>query len=223
MKIGSFYLLKYQLSDLKTHCVLNEEDILKLRKKFEILFIDDEEIAYLENLKSNGFNVTYKTNITDIKDVSAYDIIMCDINGVGEALGKDGASMAAQIKNVYPNKVVISYSAALHSFTYQKTLEFVDKRIPKGTSIEDWLNLLDEIIEENSNPIRVWNKTEQKLLKANISTREIAELESKYVEAIIKEKFNSLEKLSNSGNVIQILKTTIPFLIQILKTIQAGS
>ncbi len=62
-----------------------EEDILKLRKKFEILFIDDEEIAYLENLKSNGFNVTYKTNITDIKDVSAYDIIMCDINGVGEA------------------------------------------------------------------------------------------------------------------------------------------
>lgn len=148
---------------------------------------------------------------------------MCDINGVGEALGKDGASMAAQIKNVYPNKVVISYSAALHSFTYQKTLEFVDKRIPKGTSIEDWLNLLDEIIEENSNPIRVWNKTEQKLLKANISTREIAELESKYVEAIIKEKFNSLEKLSNSGNVIQILKTTIPFLIQILKTIQAGS
>ena len=102
--------------------------------------------------------------------------------------------MAAQIKNAYPNKVVISYSAATHSFTYQKTLESVDKRIPKGTSIEDWLNLLDEIIEENSNPIKVWNKTELKLLKANLSTREIAELESKYVEAIIKKKFNLLEK-----------------------------
>ena len=223
MKIWKFYLLKYQLSDLKTYCAFKEDDILKLRRKFEILFIDDDEIAYLENLKSNGFNVTYKTNITNIKDVSAYDIIMCDINGVGESLGKDGASMAAQIKNAYPNKVIISYSAASHSFTYQKTLESVDKRIPKGTSIEDWLNLLDEIIEENSNPIKVWNKTELKLLKANLSTREIAELESKYVEAIIKKKFNVLEKLSNSEIVIQILKTTIPFLVQILKTIQAGS
>ena len=112
MKIWKFYLLKYQLSDLKTYCTFKEDDILKLRRKFEILFIDDDEIAYLENLKSNGFNVTYKTNITNIKDVSAYDIIMCDINGVGESLGKDGASMAAQIKNAYPNKVIISYSAA---------------------------------------------------------------------------------------------------------------
>ena len=50
-----------QLSDLKTYCAFNEDDILKLRRKFEILFIDDDEIAYLENLKSNGFNVTYKT------------------------------------------------------------------------------------------------------------------------------------------------------------------
>lgn len=222
MKIGNFYLLKYQLSDLKTYCALNKDDILKLRRKFEILFIDDDEIAYLENLKSNGFNVTYKTNITDIKDVSAYNIIMCDINGVGETLGKDGASMAAQIKNAYPNKIVISYSAASHSFAYQKTLESVDKRIPKGTSIEDWLNLLDEIIEENSNPIKVWNKTEQKLLKANISTREIAELESKYVEAIIKKKFNLLNNLSTSRSIIQILKSSIPFLVEILKTIQAG-
>lgn len=222
MKIGNFYLLKYQLSDLKTYCALNKDDILKLRRKFEILFIDDDEIAYLENLKSNGFNVTYKTNITDIKDVSAYNIIMCDINGVGETLGKDGASMAAQIKNAYPNKIVISYSAASHSFAYQKTLESVDKRIPKGTSIEDWLNLLDEIIEENSNPIKVWNKTEQKLLKANISTREIAELESKYVEAIIKKKFNLLDNLSTSRSIIQILKSSIPFLVEILKTIQAG-
>lgn len=62
MKIWKFYLLKYQLSDLKTYCAFKEDDILKLRRKFEILFIDDDEIAYLENLKSNGFNVTYKTN-----------------------------------------------------------------------------------------------------------------------------------------------------------------
>ena len=71
MKRWKFYLLKYQLSDLKTYFAFKEDDILKLRRKFEILFIDDDEIAYLENLKSNGFNVTYKTNITNINDVSA--------------------------------------------------------------------------------------------------------------------------------------------------------
>ncbi len=29
MKIGKVYLLKYQLSDLKTYCAFNEDDILK--------------------------------------------------------------------------------------------------------------------------------------------------------------------------------------------------
>ena len=70
MKIWKFYLLKYQLSDLKTYFAFKEDDILKLRRKFEILFIDDDEIAYLENLKSNGFNVTYKTNITNITNIN---------------------------------------------------------------------------------------------------------------------------------------------------------
>ena len=148
MKIWKFYLLKYQLSDLKTYCAFKEDDILKLRRKFEILFIDDDEIAYLENLKSNGFNVTYKTNITNIKDVSAYDIIMCDINGVGESLGKDGASMAAQIKNAYPNKVIISYSAASHSFLQDK---FPAKNISQEReTLPGGLNGLEYSVKKNS-------------------------------------------------------------------------
>lgn len=87
MKIGNCYFLNHQVSDLKTVYALKDEDLLKLRRQFEILFIDDDEIAYLDNLKNNGFNVTYKPDITDIKDVAAYNIIMCDINGVGKELG----------------------------------------------------------------------------------------------------------------------------------------
>lgn len=33
MKIGSFYLLKYQLSDLKIHCVLQRRRYFKITKK----------------------------------------------------------------------------------------------------------------------------------------------------------------------------------------------
>ena len=222
MKIGNCYFLNHQVSDLKTVYALKDEDLLKLRRQFEILFIDDDEIAYLDYLKNNGFNVTYKLDFTDIKDVAAYNIIMCDINGVGKELGRDGASMAAQIKSAYPNKVVITYSAASHSLTYQRTLESVDKRIPKGTSIEDWINILNEIIEENSDPIKVWNKTVSKLIQANIPTREIALLESKYVDALLRKKFNSLEQLSKSREISQILKTSIPLLIEILKLIHEG-
>ena len=41
MKIWKFYLLKYQLSDLKTYCAFKEDDILKLRpaiKSQQIIF-----------------------------------------------------------------------------------------------------------------------------------------------------------------------------------------
>ena len=44
MKIWKFYLLKYQLSDLKTYCTFKEDDILKLRRKFEILLSTDSKV-----------------------------------------------------------------------------------------------------------------------------------------------------------------------------------
>ena len=51
MKIWKFYLLKYQLSDLKTYFAFKEDDILKLRRKFEILFIDDDAKASIRITK----------------------------------------------------------------------------------------------------------------------------------------------------------------------------
>lgn len=223
MRLGKFYYLKNQISDLQTMCTFKNEDMLKLRHQFDILFIDDDEIPFLEILTNRGFNIRYQQDIEDIRDVSAYNIIMCDINGIGSKLGKDGASLAAEIKKTYPSKNVIAYSAATQDLTNRKYLDMIDRTIPKGTSGDDWSSILDELIEENSNPIKVWKKATKKLLEANVSVREIAELESKYVELIKKKKFSSLESLSETKEISEIIKAASPLLIQVLKLLLGGN
>lgn len=222
MKILNFFYAKYTIEDLTPNQILKQTSLSKLKKQFDVLVIDDDKFPLLNDLKKHEFNITYKEEISDIKDVEAYQIILCDINGVGKFLGSenDGAYLGYQIKNKYPDKIVISYTADTTSIRNQKYLDAVDKKIPKGTSVEDWASLLDEVVLTFGNPIVAWKKTVYKLLEANVATKDIAVLEHKYVKAILNKSLKNLEQLcegtSASSNII---KNSIPLVINILRTI----
>lgn len=225
MKIGDFYYLKYQIADLKDEWILKQTDLSKLKRQFDILIIDDDEFPLLEDLKRHEYNITYKTDISDLKDVASYQIILCDINGVGRFLGSDndGAYLSNQIKKKYPDKIVISYTADNFSPKNQKYLGIVDKIIPKGTSVEDWAALLEETIKMLADPIITWKKIETQLLNANIPTKKIALIEQKYVKYVKKNKLKSLEKLCDGTSEVEnILNASLPIIIKILKTLIAG-
>ena len=220
-KIGNWYHLKYQISDLNGDQILKDISLSKLKKESEILIIDDEEFTLLDDLKKHEFSIEYKSDITSLKDVEQYPIILCDIHGVGKFLGssKEGAYLVYLIKEKYPSKVVISYTADTTSPDSQKYLHYADNVIPKGTSIEDWASLLNDAIKNISNPVNVWKKIQLELIKANVSTRDIACLEDGYVKAIKKGEFDSLKKLNQgeSGIVASIIEIAIHSLIKILK------
>ena len=56
---------------------------LKERKNIKILFVDDEGYD-VEPLKKIGFlDVSKQYEYTKIDDYEKYDIIFCDINGIG--------------------------------------------------------------------------------------------------------------------------------------------
>ena len=225
MNILSFFYLKYQISDLNGLKILQEISLSKLKKTIDILIIDDEEFPLLDDLRKHEFNIVYKEDISDLKDVEAYSIILCDIHGVGKFLGSrnEGAYLVHQIKNKYPSKILISYTADSTSIGNQKFLIDADKVIPKGTSIEDWASILEEAVCNLVDPVRVWKKTEENLFKSDVSTRKIAEIENRYVKAIKNKKYESLSKLfADDSNVAKILKETIPFIIEILMMIKRG-
>ena len=106
MGFPSFFFIKYKLSDLVEVTALQNMTIAELRNKVEILVIDDQDFAAEEYLIKNGFRIVHKRDIDNIRDVSAYAVVLCDIRGVGKNLGstKEGAFV---IKEIIPEVVMI--------------------------------------------------------------------------------------------------------------------
>ena len=186
-----------QVSDLNGESIMNDKSLSQLKKATEILIVDDDAFTYLDALKKHEYNIEYKSDLESLKDVEAYDIILCDIRGVGKFLQSDyeGAYLAKQIKEKYPNKIVISYTANDYDPKFQEYLNYSDSIIAKGTSLEDWSALLDAKIKECVDPVKQWENLRNMLLKEGVSTIKVAQIESKYVGAVKNKNFESIKKM----------------------------
>lgn len=113
-----------------------------------ILFIDDEKFDNVDILKQAGW--IYTKRIKDIKridcdEVKTANIVFVDINGVGATLfpKEQGLGVAAKIKEMYPQKYVVVYSAQpqqLHQF-----LNRVDAILPKDADPYQYISVLENL------------------------------------------------------------------------------
>lgn len=199
------------ISDLNGDVKLKKIPFSELKKRIEILIIDDEEFPYLDTLKKHEYNITQKTDISDLRDVEAYKIILCDIRGVGKFLASEfgGAYLIKQLKEKYPEKTIIAYTASNYDAKFQQFLNYANDTVSKGDfALEDWTSLLDRLLNELSDPQIMWEKARKALTEARVSTLDIAKYESDYVKAIEKGKFESFQKLyenkSDRGSEIML-------------------
>lgn len=115
-----------------------EEKIELMKSRIQILFIDDDKkFKIVQNLKDGGWKLT-KT-VPDIKNVdvpivSKSQIIFVDINGVGILLNLqyEGLDLALMLKQKYPGKKVIIYSANKHSNSFHEAWNVCDYRLEKN-------------------------------------------------------------------------------------------
>ena len=207
-----FYRIPHQIAELNGINLIKDVSSQNRRSKIEILIIDDHEFPFIEDLRRIGFNLNAKKDIDDIRDVESYQIILCDIHGVGKMIQSsfEGAYLAQQIKIKYPEKYIVAYSADPTRMETQKYLNSIDKSIPKETSLEDWGEILDEAIDRLMDPVLIWKKTALYLFEANVATKDIAEMESKYVQAIKKKRFDSVSNIvENYKEVLPIIETFV--------------
>lgn len=88
MRIPQIYIIKNKISDLSDYSALMKAGGVKtLRRNANILIIDDNTFFAENYLLANGFCIQHKKDIDTIADVEPYDIILCDISGVGKNLG----------------------------------------------------------------------------------------------------------------------------------------
>ncbi len=198
-----FHSLFYRsISELNGEMILKEKGLSNIKKATEILVIDDETFTYLENLQKYEFRIQQKKDLDLLTDAEAFDIILCDIRGVGKILESEfeGARLIKELKLKYSNKIIIAYTANDYSPQFKKCLDFADGVIPKGAALDDWEELLNQTLMQCVNPVSIWEKTRDALLRANVSTMDVAKYETLYVKAVKNGSFVSIKKMSEKGD-----------------------
>lgn len=188
----------HKIFELNGDAILKEKSLSTIKKLTEILVIDDKEFVFLDALRKHEFSIQQKYDLTHLSDAAEYDIILCDIRGVGKFLESDydGANLIKALKTKYPNKIILAYTANDYDASFQKYLDYADGIVPKGTyGLDDWVSLLEETLNDCADPVKQWERTRKLLLKANVSTIDVAKYESQYVKAIRNGSFESFKKL----------------------------
>lgn len=136
-------------------------DIQKVKGSTHILFIDDQIFPVYKTLKSSGW--THTTLIKDIKslddpEILNNDIFFIDIRGVGKKLFNDeGLGIAKALKNKYPHKKVIIYSAETMGNRFDEAFRIADDFLQKNADYYDFLEIVEKFgkeiyLNKESNP-----------------------------------------------------------------------
>lgn len=174
------------------------------RDDVKMVVIDDEQFPYLELLKMHKFNIDTLDKISSLNILEAYDVILCDINGVGKNFSEQyqGAYLVKEIYKRYPFKIIISYTGIRFDARYNEFLQYADFSVMKDEESEVWVNKLDQAIDMVSNVEKRWNRIRDYLLENNVSLYEVMLLEDNLVRSVEKGKkagFPSKKLIENIG------------------------
>lgn len=164
---------------------MTAERPIQRRRAVEIVVVDDEQFQPLEALRAHQFQITTLNDLSDVRMIDRFPIILCDLHGVGAQLNatQQGAHLIKEIKGNYPEKYVIAYTGTGQSPLLQAAFSVSDAYLPKDTHIEDWVSTLDRAIETLTNPITVWKKYRIRLLDAGVTPSQLASLEDAFVSS----------------------------------------
>ena len=157
------------------------------RNQIPMLVIDDDKFEYQNILQNHDFSIKHIEDIDAIDFVHNYEIILCDINGVGKKFGSkfDGAHIISEIRKKYPFKYIIAYTGHTHDPSYTKHLRKADTVINKDISSDEWIEELDNAIKQTVNPINKWSRIRDFLIAHEIEIQTVAKLEDEYVRIIL--------------------------------------
>ena len=181
---------------------------MKDKKSVKILFIDDEgyDTELLQNLGYLDIQKMYKYDKDNrMDDLEKYDIIFCDINGIAKDLDSvyQGAALAKLIKQTYPEKTVVIFSAKQQYLTFNQYYECVDEVIFKNLPPAELASKIDKYIKNMMDPICFWENIQKQLIRQNVSSKDISKLEHFYVKSIVEKKdYNkNIKAIANEGLV----------------------
>lgn len=141
---------------------------------------------YLEQLRRLGFNITTYKDVTDLNMLSSYDVIICDIKGVGKDFDSEfeGAFLLRELKKKYPYKGFAAYTGS--AFDIRINTFLIDIQIiKKDITIDEWCTAIDSLIRNICEPKIVWNRIRKDLLDKDVSLLDLERLEDEFVDRVL--------------------------------------
>jgi hypothetical protein len=201
--------------DLKKH---QKEFNAVSRSIIPIAVIDDEELAYIDILRNHGFNLRQFKDIEDVKAVQSYDIVMCDIKGVGKHFKSryEGAHLIAEIRKHYPAKILLAYTSHQFDPTYKKFFSMADQVLKKDIDSDEWIESLDAAIKDAVDPVFQWKRLRDYLLTKDTPLSTLIAIEHEFVNSVIRKIEDPFTKSRAVNSIPAEVKTA---LIQLTKQI----
>ncbi|EKO3844581.1 hypothetical protein HJ189_04720 [Vibrio parahaemolyticus] len=182
------------------------------RNVADILCIDDQGLKYEGIIRHHGFSIRVLNDIEDIRQVSDYPIVICDIKGIGSKFNSpfEGGHIIQEIKKHYPQKIVVAFSGHQFDARYNKYFKMSDYVLTKDIDSDEWIEVLDEIIKKITCPIEQWKQMRQYLINKNVPLKTIFLLEQEYIQAMQQKDATKFAK----EKTIKILPSDVRAIIQ---------
>lgn len=207
------------LSELKS---VETKPMSKQRSGIPVVVIDDEDFEYLELLRKHDFHIRLLNDIDDIKAVSEYAIVICDIKGVGKSFGSkfEGAHVISEVKKRYTEKILIAYTGQQFDASFNQYFQLCDFVLKKDIDSDDWIEKLDSAIQKSLDPIHQWHRMRNYLLANDVPLFTVFRLEQEYIDSLISRKYHfprkrTLESLSGDVKAV-ILNFTSSILFKLI-------
>ena len=155
----------------------------KDRQRVPIAIIDDQEFPYLQLLRDHHYNIQTFPDIQDVRVLSEFPIVLCDIRGVGKTFSThfEGASLISETRKFYPTKIIIAYTSQSYDPSYSPLLQQADDQFKKDLDSDDWIEHLDAAIEKALDPTAQWTRLRDILLKKDVPLWQLMQLEDEFV------------------------------------------
>jgi hypothetical protein len=187
----------YTIQEAKEAC----KDHLIVRSNVKIAVIDDKGFAVIEGLRKAGFHINHYHDIDSVYTIQPYDIVICDIKGVGKSYGSsfEGAFLMSEIYKNYPSKCLIAYSGYTFNTQFNEYFSLSDFIVAKTADVSQWVEVLEEAIVFLSNPERQWDKMKKYLKEQKVPANVVLDLEKSYAKSIVKKDQGYFKKAATDG------------------------
>jgi hypothetical protein len=124
-----------------------------------ILFIDDDQkFKVVDILKKSGWTYTRRTSDVGSLDdpmIQQAEILFVDVQGVGRRLQfkDEGLGLAKAIKDKYPAKKVVIYSAQTQGERFHEALRKADDFLPKNADPYEFQQLTERLAADVQNAL----------------------------------------------------------------------